>query len=135
MIKGLHYVVLFSNDTDVSRDWYGKLGFEYLRGFDGMHWFKLGAGELMIHPDDGKVVPQGQSLHAAVEDVDAYFRHVVAQGFRPVEYRVDGIRELSGPVTRPWGDREFELADPDGHRWAFTERHWDGEWPPEDTAG
>lgn len=127
MIKGLHYVVLFCEHTDVSKDWYDKLGFEYLRGFDGMHWFKLGDGELMLHPHDGTPRPGSTALHAAVGDVEAYFRHAVAQGFTPVDHQVEGVKELDGPVTRPWGDREFELTDPDGQRWAFTERHWTGE--------
>jgi len=67
-------VVLFCRSTEVSREWYAKLGFEYLRGFDGMHWFRLGEGELMLHPTDGEPQPQGTILHAAVSDVDTYFR-------------------------------------------------------------
>jgi catechol 2,3-dioxygenase-like lactoylglutathione lyase family enzyme len=126
LIKGLHYVVLFCRSTEVSREWYAKLGFEYLRGFDGMHWFRLGEGELMLHPTDGEPQPQGTILHAAVSDVDTYFRYVVSLGYTPVDHQRDGAKALSEPVTRPWGDREFELTDPDGQRWAFTERHWTG---------
>ncbi len=59
-------------------------------------------------------------MHAAVADEDALFRQVVARGLRPHDHQ-QPARTLEGPVTRPWGHREFELTDPGGHRWAFTQ--------------
>lgn len=89
-----------------------------------MHWFRLGAAEIMLHPSDvSSAGAKSPAFHAGVHDVDAHFRAVVAQGLVPWDHQGDGT-PLSGPVTRPWGDREFELPDPDGHVWAFTElRH------------
>lgn len=46
--------------------------------------------------------------------------HVRDAGFEPIDHQQPGTI-LQGPVTRPWGDLEFELKDPDGHRWAFTQ--------------
>lgn len=120
-LLGVHHLVLFCRDTDASRAWYERVGFEYLRGYHGMHWFRLGATEIMLHPADvSSAGKQPVAFHAAVTDVDAFFGHVVAQGLQPVDHQGDGA-PLSGPVTRPWGDREFELYDPDGHNWAFTQ--------------
>ena len=114
-------MVLFCRDTEEARRWYETLGFDYLRGYHGMHWFRLGDGEIMLHPaESGSGGPGTAALHAAVSDVDALFERVVVAGLLPVDHQGDGS-PLTGPVTRPWGDREFELPDPDGHNWAFTQ--------------
>lgn len=120
MLKGFHHVVLFCRDTEASRDWYAKVGFEYLRGHDGMHWFRLGDGEILLHPDGAGPGPGGPVLHVAVADVNQLFQHVVARGLQPRDHQQGGA-VLDGPVTRPWGAQEFELTDPDGYRWAFTQ--------------
>lgn len=121
MITGLHHVVLFCRDTEASRRWYERAGFEYLRGYEGMHWFKFGDAEVMLHPG-GKGAPAGAPvIHAAVDDVRAAFDRLAAQGLRPLDHQAPDS-DLSGPVVRPWGDEEFEIQDPDGQWWAFTER-------------
>src|SRR6476620_5284475 len=117
-MRGLHHLVLYCRNTEASRDWYASVGFEYLRGYHGMHWFEFGAAEIMLHPagvDTAAAKPI--ALHAAVSDVDALFRHIVELGLRPADHQGDG-QPLTGPVTRAWGDREFELHDPDGYNWA-----------------
>lgn len=121
MIAGLRLLVVFCADTEASRGWYERAGFEYLRGYDGMHWFRLGDAEIMLHPAQGPIATGSPKVHVAVEDVDALFRQVVARGLQPTDHQ-EGGRALAEPVTRPWGDREFELVDPDGHVWAFTQR-------------
>lgn len=121
MLRGVHHLVLFCRDTEVSRAWYEAVGFEYARGYHGMHWFRLGDSEVMLHPAErSSGGPDTVALHAAVDDVDALFASVVAHGLEPWDHQGDSA-PLTGPVTRPWGDREFELTDPDGHRWAFTQ--------------
>jgi catechol 2,3-dioxygenase-like lactoylglutathione lyase family enzyme len=119
-ITGLHHLVLFCTDTERSRAWYERAGFEYLRGYEGMHWFRLGQAEVMLHPTSETPAGAIPSLHAAVTDVDACFARARAAGLVPHDHQQPGVT-LEGPVTRPWGDREFELDDPDGWRWALTE--------------
>jgi len=119
-LTSVHSVVLFCPDTEAARRWYEKVGFEYLRGYDGMHWFRLGNAEIMLHPDKSGPGGHAPTLHAAVSDVDALFRHAVTQDLRPYDHQRPGVT-LDGPVTQPWGDREFELDDPAGHCWAFTQ--------------
>lgn len=119
---GLHHLVLFCRDTDRAREWYERAGFIYSHGYGGMHWFQLGDAQIMLHPSEvASAGAKSPTFHAAVADVDAHFRLVVANGLTPVDHLGDGS-PLSAPVTRPWGAREFELTDPDGHDWAFTER-------------
>ncbi|MBD3335174.1 MAG: hypothetical protein GF355_06625 [Candidatus Eisenbacteria bacterium] len=120
MLKGVHHIVLFFKDTEAARDWYEKVGFVYARGYQGMHWFKLGTTELMLHPAKEPQQCHSTEIHAAVADVTAMFRHVVRQKLTPYDHKQPGVK-LEEPVTRPWGDKEFELDDPEGHRWAFTQ--------------
>jgi uncharacterized glyoxalase superfamily protein PhnB len=114
--------VLFLRDTEAAKAWYEAMGFRHLRGYEGMHWFALGEGEVMLHPADRSSGggASGMSLHAGVDDVDAVFRRAAAAGFRPFDHQQPGV-VLDSPVARPWGSREFEVLDPEGHRWAFTQ--------------
>lgn len=119
MLDGLMRLVLFASGPEVSKAWYEKAGFTYLHGYDGMYWFKVGTTEVMLHPAT-HVIPSDTSFHVATPDVNALFQSFVARGFHPVDHQQPGMH-ISEPVTRPWGDREFELDDPDGHHWAFTQ--------------
>lgn len=90
MITGLHHIVLFCKDTDRSRAWYEKVGFVYKHGFDGMHWFRLGEAEIMLHPASETRRGTGPALHAAVADLDRLFQHVRANGLTPVDHQQGG---------------------------------------------
>lgn len=107
-------------DTEKSKDWYERVGFTYKRGDRGMHWFALGDGEIMLHPGGGGAHENAADVHVSVVDLDALFERVIDAGLQPLDHQRPGVA-LDGPVTRPWGYREFELRDPDGQLWAFTE--------------
>jgi len=115
-----HTAVLFFRDTAAARAWYEAMGFKPLRDYEGMHWLALGEGELMLHPSEKPSGNSGLCLHAGVQDVDAVFRRAVGAGYEPFDHQQPG-EKLTGPVTRAWGSREFEILDPEGHRWAFTQ--------------
>ncbi len=135
MFGSVHRIVLFCQDPEASRHWYERVGFEYKHGHDNMHFFALGDGELMLHPT-GEHPPTLQTtaattdqtgadielpaLHIRVDDVDRLFAHVRRIGLQPYDHQA-GSAPLEAPVVRPWGEKEFELADPDGHRWSFTQ--------------
>lgn len=121
-ITGFHHVVVFCTDTEVSRSWYERAGFVYLRGYAGMHWFALGSGaEIMLHPGGSAKAAGRPVIHAAVSDAQQALDSARQNGLEPVDHQAEGAT-LIAPVVRPWGDKEFELQDPDGHWWAFTER-------------
>lgn len=119
-VSGLHHIVLFCADTEISRRFYESLGFAYLRGYEGMHWFALGEAELMLHPADPGQKTGLPVIHFATPDVDALFAQALAAGLQPFDHQNPGT-PLTGPVLRPWGDLEFELVDPDGQWLAFTQ--------------
>ena len=127
MIDHFAALVLFCADTEVSRTWYESMGFTYARGHDGMHWLTIGRDtEVMLHPadsnDSGEAVTSGRSgsYYVAVRDAQAAFDHAKSVGVEPLDHQQPGVT-LAGPVTRPWGAVEFEVDDPDGHRWVFNQ--------------
>jgi len=120
MVLGLHHLVLFYRDTEVARDWLWRAGFSYLRGHERMHWFQLGEAEIMVHPAD-RSSGGGPVIHVTVANAKVHFDNVRAQGLEPQDHQRPGVL-LDGPVTRPWGAVEFELQDPEGHWWAFTQK-------------
>lgn len=79
----------------------------------------LRAGTALLHlkqveaPDPSiAFVKQGDHLHLylRVPDLDATFREL------------EGKAELVYPITtKPWGDREFTIRDPDGHTLYFAQ--------------
>ena len=50
-------------------------------------------------------------VRVVVEDVGAQFERVQAHG----------ARVLEPPTEREYGERDFTVADPDGHRWQFAQ--------------
>ena len=80
----------------------------------------LGDAEIMLHPGGGKAGVNAPTIHVAVASLDELFERARRAGLEPFDHQ-NPDASLSAPVLRPWGDREFELADPDGQVWAFTE--------------
>lgn len=119
MITHLHNIVLYCKDPTASRAWYERVGFTGLRGFLGMHWVGLGDLEIMLHPSEQGPAGACPQLYAAVDDIDAFLKHLLDQGLQPVHHQAPG--PLMAPVTTPWGSREVELFAPDGHRWGFLQ--------------
>ncbi len=113
MITGIKTIVLYCSDVERSRAWYETAGFEYSHGYGGMHWMKAGSSLVMLHPIDPPKRNNGTpALDVSVEDIDALFVRARDGGLDPHEHETPG--PLAGPVTKPWGDRVFELQDPDG---------------------
>lgn len=120
MIQGFHHVVVFCSDTEASRQWYERAGFRYLRGHEGMHWFALGAGEIMLHPGGRSSDGARPNIHVAVSDAAENLRELREAGIEAFDHQDPG-GPISEPAKRPWGDVEFEVYDPDGQIWVFTE--------------
>jgi uncharacterized glyoxalase superfamily protein PhnB len=51
----------------------------------------------------------GQYIHINIEDVDEFYKVIIAKNLEP----------LGEPKDFPWGHREFVLADPDGYKLVF----------------
>jgi predicted enzyme related to lactoylglutathione lyase len=57
------------------------------------------------------ILTDGPSVFVPVADVDAHYER--AKGF--------GAKILSPPDTKPFGERQYSVEDPEGHRWTFSQ--------------
>jgi len=72
-------------------------------------------GQPSVHggsPRDGV----SSMLYVYVDDVDAHHRAARAAGARVVTELED----------KPWGDRGYQVSDPEGHQWTFAQHVADG---------
>lgn len=112
--------VLYYDDPGAAADWLCRVfGFtERLRaGNDHIQLaVDLGAGRgglmLSINRTGQPVVSTGQYVHLEVADVDAHFARVTALG---------GDAAGSPPAEYPYGERQYGVTDPFGHRWVFSQ--------------
>jgi catechol 2,3-dioxygenase-like lactoylglutathione lyase family enzyme len=110
---------LFVDDLQRSRDFFtGVLGFE-VRAEQASGYTSLSNGDALISLNDRKLLGDDHPIQAhagerlgrgieivlSVADIDAAFEKVTASGWPDVS-------ELG---ERPWGLRDFRLADPDGY--------------------
>lgn len=115
-------LVTVVKDLDKSKKFYGDLGFVFKKEMPGisatayLNWFWI---ELLLETEvvsdefkpDIKIRAKGagQYMHIKVENVDDFYKGVVDMGYMPMDE----------PLDRPWGHREFILADPDGYKMVF----------------
>ncbi len=121
-MKSVAGIICLVSDLDMSIKFYTTLGFEFKKQNPGisahayLNWFWI---ELLLKE---KVVTQefkvdvnisqkgaGQYMHISVEDVDEFYKDIIAKGLMP----------LSEPQDFAWGHREFVVNDPDGYKLVF----------------
>lgn len=93
---------------EMARDEHGKVVHAEIQAGDGVIW---------LHPESStyglaspRTVGAATSCMAVmVDDVDAHYRHAVAQGAE-IEYQ---------PVDQPYGFREYSARDCEGGLWSF----------------
>ncbi len=83
--------------------------------------FAEAADEAEFRPPVPGIVSHG--VHVAVEDVDGHYAHSVAAG----------AKILQPPTEYMFGERQYTVEDPEGHRWTFSQsvqdvdpREWAG---------
>ncbi|MEY2569000.1 MAG: hypothetical protein QOE35_3529 [Actinomycetota bacterium] len=118
------YVRLAYESEEAGAEWLVRVfGFrEYERkvnpGGSTLIWLEHDGGVVMIcRVGLGLHTPRqlggtSQKVNVYVADVDAHHAHATAEGAvveRPLE-------------TTPYGERRYEVIDPDGHWWHFTQR-------------
>jgi uncharacterized glyoxalase superfamily protein PhnB len=87
----------------------------------GMTWIEVGARGLfnIKTPDPSQAAPPPPSPHAKlkvyIDNLDAHYAHVRAQGARIVSEPADGF----------WGGRIYRALDHEGHLWEFAQRNRD----------
>jgi uncharacterized glyoxalase superfamily protein PhnB len=104
--------VLTYADVNAAADWLcTAFGFT-VRLRIGNHRMQLKAGDGCLTLAEGSAEPNGSShIMIRVPDADAHHR-------RAIEH---GARILAPPADHPYGERQYSLHDPFGHRWTFTQ--------------
>ncbi len=93
---------------------------ERWRAGDHRAQLAVGDGAVVVtgDPDSGGANGRESGRHRAVghvmirvADVDGHHKHVQQQG----------AEILGGPTDYPYGERQYDVVDPAGHRWSFSQ--------------
>ena len=112
-IRSISAITLATPDMARAVRFYAALGFSMAYGGETATFtsFRVGTGHLNLAQADGQppLVDRTRVIFY-VDDVDAMYAHVLAQGFTPE----------APPRDASWGERYFHLNDPDGHALSFA---------------
>jgi catechol 2,3-dioxygenase-like lactoylglutathione lyase family enzyme len=101
-----------AKDFTLSKQFYQDLGFELAWSADDLAYFRRGPSSFLLQKFYNKEHADNFMMHLLVEDVQAWWSHVEAQGL-VARY---GVR-AEPPDDRPWGIRDFVIIDPAGVLW------------------
>ena len=123
-IKSVSGITCYVRDLARTAKFYEALGFEirkreadHITAYSNWFWIDFIASAKEARASYQKEAASsskgaGQFVYMSVEDVDAFHNGL----------RLKGIKSLSEPQDRPWGDREFVLRDPDGYNLVIFKR-------------
>lgn len=123
-MKSVAGITCYVTDITKTVEFYEALGFQFKKreadhATAYLNWFWLDF--LAIDQEDKPEFQKeanlsnkgaGQFLYISVEDVDEFYKGVLAKGLKP----------SSEPKDWPWGNREFAMRDPDGYKLVFFKR-------------
>lgn len=123
--------VLTYPDVPEAVDWLVRVfGFvEHVRISDHRAQLSFGDGALIVADDSAdRSTPAADagvthSVMLRVDDIDKHYSNV----------RAAGVTTASEPQDMPYGERQYSVTDPAGHRWTFTQSFSDV--APEDWGG
>jgi uncharacterized glyoxalase superfamily protein PhnB len=123
--------VLTYPDVSEAVEWLVRVyGFEErVRIGDHRAQLSFGDGALIVADESGDRRPPGggegvtHSVMVRVDDIDKHYARVQAAGATP----------LSEPADMSYGERQYSVRDPAGHRWTFTQSVTD--MAPEEWGG
>jgi catechol 2,3-dioxygenase-like lactoylglutathione lyase family enzyme len=101
-----------SRDFAVSKQFYQDLGFELAWSSDDLAYLRSGVSSFLLQKFYNKEHADNFMMHLLVEDVEAWWSHVEAQGLT-FRYGVSA----EAPADKPWGIRDFVITDPTGVLW------------------
>ena len=99
-----------ARDFALSKQFYQDLGFVLAWSSDDLAYLRHGNSTFLLQNLYNKT--HADNSHLLVQDVDAWWRHVQAQGLI-AKY---GLK-AEPPADRPWGIRDFVIVDPTGVLW------------------
>ena len=101
-----------ARDFDLSKQFYQDLGFEIGYSSDDIAYLRHGETSFLLQNFYVAAHANNFMMHLLVQDVDAWWQHVQAAGI-PAKYGV----MTEPPSDKPWGMRDFAIADPTGVLW------------------
>lgn len=104
-------------DFAVSKRFFLDLGFVVNWEADGYAELQLGAAVFILQDFDNPVMQENLMMFVRVEDLDAWWRHLLASGILERYAKV----HAKEPTEYPWGQREVHLIDPAGVCWHFAQ--------------
>jgi catechol 2,3-dioxygenase-like lactoylglutathione lyase family enzyme len=101
-----------SKDFALSKRFYQDLGFDLAWSSEDLAYLRHGDSSFLLQNFYEKEHADNFMMHLLVEDVEAWWSHVQAQGLT-AKYGV----KVEPPADRPWGLRDFVVVDPTGVLW------------------
>jgi uncharacterized glyoxalase superfamily protein PhnB len=101
-----------ARDFELSKQFYQDLGFDLAWSSDALAYFCHGDSSFLLQNFYVKEHAENFMMHLLVEDADAWWQHVQAQGIA-AKYAV----QIEPPEDRDWGLRDFIVVDPTGVLW------------------
>jgi catechol 2,3-dioxygenase-like lactoylglutathione lyase family enzyme len=101
-----------SKDFALSKRFYQDLGFDLAWSSEDLAYLRHGDSSFLLQNFHEKEHAGNFMMHLLVEDVEAWWSHVQAQGLA-AKYGV----KVEPPADRPWGLRDFVVVDPTGVLW------------------
>ena len=101
-----------ARDFALSKRFYEDLGFTIAWCSDDLAYVRHGNASFLLQNFYVSEHAGNFMMHLLVEDVDAWWRHVQAEGLQS-KYQI----MLEPPADRPWGLRDFVITDPTGVLW------------------
>jgi uncharacterized glyoxalase superfamily protein PhnB len=101
-----------ARDFVLSKQFYQDLGFELAWSDDNLAYLHYGNSSFLLQNFYNETHAGNFMMHLLVNDVDAWWRHVQAQGIAS-KYNT----KTEPPEDRSWGLRDFVLVDPTGVLW------------------
>jgi catechol 2,3-dioxygenase-like lactoylglutathione lyase family enzyme len=105
-----------ARDFELSRRFYGELGFTERSEGDGVAYFLHGETSFLLQDFYNKELAENLMLHLLVADVDAWHARVASAGLAQ-RYGV----KVSEIAQQPWRMRDFALWDPSGVLWRIAQ--------------
>jgi catechol 2,3-dioxygenase-like lactoylglutathione lyase family enzyme len=101
-----------SKDFALCKQFYQDFAFELAWSSDDLAYLRNGNSSFLLQNFYNKEHAGNFMMHLLVEDVEAWWRHVQAQGLA-AKYGV----MAEPPADRSWGLRDFVITDPTGVLW------------------
>lgn len=110
MRASLEGLTLHVRDIEASREFYARIPGAVLESHRPGEFalFRIGKSHLGLLQS----TTTGLHLEVSTADVDDFYKRLVAAGVKPV----------GAPRDRPWGERTFNVRDPDGNLLEFQQR-------------